>query len=268
MGHPCLEVPRSSREVLHRNMARSLATCGISRDGALTCGGSSQDFSLLYGSFGGHVPWLCPDPLLAKSTQCVPYRLWPGLSASGGPLRSGEVRTRWCHPWVSLSHRDSLARLAQQLSRVFGPDRYRATGSRAGRNANPPTAAVVAAGGSFLGVGELLGRSLLPVYRHLPAGGLRRPWPGRPVAAPGARRVLHLGRARESPERAQASSKSAPSSKLCDKGRELSLVRLVHVVGFRRWPGLSLFPRSALIGQIRMSLWSALVVSIRGRVER
>ena len=42
-----------------------------------------------------------------------------------------------------------------------------------------------------------------------------------------------------------------------------SVVRLVHVVGHRRWPGLLPLPRSPRIGQLRMSLWSALVVSIR-----
>jgi hypothetical protein len=44
-----------------------------------------------------------PDPLLAKSTQSVQHRPWSGLSGSAGPLRSAEIRERWCQPWVSRS---------------------------------------------------------------------------------------------------------------------------------------------------------------------
>ena len=49
-----------------------------------------------------------------------------------------------------------------------------------------------------------------------------------------------------------------------DSTNDPSVVRLVRVVGHRRWPGLPPLPRPALVGPIRMSLWSALVVSIRG----
>jgi hypothetical protein len=40
------------------------------------------------------------DRLLAKSTQGVPYRPWPGLAASAGLLKSAEIRARWCQLWV------------------------------------------------------------------------------------------------------------------------------------------------------------------------
>ena len=36
------------------------------------------------------------------------------------------------------------------------------------------------------------------------------------------------------------------------------LVRLVHSVGYCRWPAVTLFLWSALVGRIRMPLWSAL----------
>ena len=44
---------------------------------------------------------LDPDCLLAKSAQGVQHRPWPGLTGSAGPLKSVEIRARWCQPWVS-----------------------------------------------------------------------------------------------------------------------------------------------------------------------
>jgi len=41
------------------------------------------------------------DPLLAKSAQGVQHRPWSGLTGSAGPLKSVEIRDRWCQPWVS-----------------------------------------------------------------------------------------------------------------------------------------------------------------------
>ena len=90
---------------------------------------------------------------------------------------------------------------------------------------------------------------------------------GRPqsMGMPESDEVLPVRRARSGPGlrsglRRQA-ARSAPSF-----GAHLdpSLVRHVHVVGHRRWPGLLPLPRSPRVGQIRMSLWSAFVVSIRG----
>ena len=45
------------------------------------------------------------DPLRAKSAQRVPYRPWPGLTASGGVLKSLEIRARWCQSRVSAGWR-------------------------------------------------------------------------------------------------------------------------------------------------------------------
>ena len=50
----------------------------------------------------GHTP-VAGDPLLAKFAQVVPYRPWPGLTASAGVrrLKSAEIRACWCQLWVS-----------------------------------------------------------------------------------------------------------------------------------------------------------------------
>jgi hypothetical protein len=60
---------------------------------------------LLATALAGSVNSDCRDPLLAKSAQGVPYRPWPGLTASAGLLKSTEVRARWCQPWVSPAWR-------------------------------------------------------------------------------------------------------------------------------------------------------------------
>jgi len=63
------------------------------------------------------------DPLLAKSAQGVPHRPWPGLTASGGLLKSAEIQARWCQPWVSAARRPvrfSFCRVYRRTSGVMG----------------------------------------------------------------------------------------------------------------------------------------------------
>src|ERR1022692_2510242 len=44
-----------------------------------------------------------PDPLLAKSTPSVRYRLWRRLDQFAGPMQCAYIRARWCQSWVSYT---------------------------------------------------------------------------------------------------------------------------------------------------------------------
>ena len=67
------------------------------------------------------------DPLLAKSAQGVPYRPWPGLTASAGLLKSAEIRTRWCQLWVSPAGRRFADPASLSRSQVAVQTAYSAT---------------------------------------------------------------------------------------------------------------------------------------------
>jgi hypothetical protein len=61
------------------------------------------------------------DRLLAKSAQGVQHRPWSGLTGSTGPLKSAEIRDRWCQPWVSDTRLvDHLSFRDDQLIRTSG----------------------------------------------------------------------------------------------------------------------------------------------------
>jgi hypothetical protein len=95
---------RSQAKILHRSIERVSATCGIPGNGALTCGGSSRDFSSTHGRFCGHVPWMCPDPLLAKYAQAVGQRRSPGLVITARPSGSARVGSRSGRPlWSAIT---------------------------------------------------------------------------------------------------------------------------------------------------------------------
>lgn len=125
---------------------------------------------------------------------------------------------------------------AWRLDSGVWPGACRATESRAGHRANFSTAAAVAVG-SYRLARLLLHR--LPVYLRclLPVGLLRRPRPGLLVVDTSS--VWVAGRPgwhRVSLEHIEASSLPAPSSGLCDGGREPSLVRHILAVGNHRRP--------------------------------
>ena len=52
-------------------------------------------------SGGRSGPRLSLRSCACKSADGVPYRPWPGPTASAGLLISAEIRTRWCQLWVS-----------------------------------------------------------------------------------------------------------------------------------------------------------------------